>query len=186
MFRDREGFRVRESGKFPNLPAGMEEGTEVMKSIRSKGKLVPAALLTAAVFATVLVAPRVVRAEGRHGGWHHENGWHRHDDDGLWWVAAGALLLSVPFWYAFSQPQPRATTVVVRPQPVVVQSGPQVPWYVSAEKFMGSAQPVSPNQSRTPTWYHCDNPSGYYPYVSQCPGGWQAVPAAPSSAPPGP
>jgi hypothetical protein len=24
-------------------------------------------------------------------------------------------------------------------------------------------------------WYHCDNPSGYYPYVKECPSGWQRV-----------
>jgi len=30
-------------------------------------------------------------------------------------------------------------------------------------------------------WYHCDQPDGYYPYVKECPGGWQTVPAQPSS-----
>ena len=29
-------------------------------------------------------------------------------------------------------------------------------------------------------WYRCDQPSGYYPYVQDCPGGWQTVPAQPS------
>ncbi len=24
-------------------------------------------------------------------------------------------------------------------------------------------------------WYFCENPQGYYPYVSQCPGGWRQV-----------
>jgi hypothetical protein len=32
-------------------------------------------------------------------------------------------------------------------------------------------------------WYYCANPKGYYPYVKNCPGGWQQVPAQP---PPGP
>ena len=22
-------------------------------------------------------------------------------------------------------------------------------------------------------WYRCDSPAGYYPYVKECPGGWQ-------------
>jgi hypothetical protein len=26
-----------------------------------------------------------------------------------------------------------------------------------------------------PTWYYCANPPGYYPYVQECPGGWQPV-----------
>lgn len=31
-------------------------------------------------------------------------------------------------------------------------------------------------------WYYCQNPQGYYPAVSQCPGGWLTVvpPAAPA------
>jgi hypothetical protein len=27
------------------------------------------------------------------------------------------------------------------------------------------------------TWYYCSDPTGYYPYVTQCNAGWQAVPA---------
>lgn len=29
-------------------------------------------------------------------------------------------------------------------------------------------------------WYRCDQPSGYYPYIKDCPAGWQTVPAQPS------
>ncbi len=32
-------------------------------------------------------------------------------------------------------------------------------------------------------WYRCANPAGYYPYVTQCPDGWQRVPASPPAAP---
>ena len=28
------------------------------------------------------------------------------------------------------------------------------------------------------TWYYCSDPPGYYPYVTQCNTGWQAVPAS--------
>src|SRR5271154_5219223 len=27
-------------------------------------------------------------------------------------------------------------------------------------------------------WYYCSDPAGYYPYVTQCYSGWQAVPAS--------
>ena len=27
------------------------------------------------------------------------------------------------------------------------------------------------------SWYYCDNPKGYYPYVGSCAAGWQQVPA---------
>lgn len=28
-------------------------------------------------------------------------------------------------------------------------------------------------------WYYCASARGYYPYVKECPGGWQKVPPAP-------
>jgi hypothetical protein len=28
------------------------------------------------------------------------------------------------------------------------------------------------------TWYYCSDPTGYYPYVTQCKTGWQSVPAS--------
>ena len=28
-------------------------------------------------------------------------------------------------------------------------------------------------------WHHCEDPEGYYPYVKECPGGWQRVPPTP-------
>lgn len=36
--------------------------------------------------------------------------------------------------------------------------------------------PVAPQAQ---TWYYCDNPQGYYPYVSNCASGWRQVPARP-------
>jgi hypothetical protein len=65
----------------------------------------------------------------------------------------------VPFGVPYLYPP-----VVVSPPPVYVQPSPQV--YV---------QPPAPQ----PYWYYCDNPSGYYPYVQQCPGGWRQVAPAP-------
>src|SRR5436309_6873258 len=32
--------------------------------------------------------------------------------------------------------------------------------------------------SASQTWYYCWDPAGYYPYVTQCNTGWQAVPAS--------
>ena len=28
-------------------------------------------------------------------------------------------------------------------------------------------------------WYRCNEPDGYYPYITHCPGGWLQVPAQP-------
>ena len=42
-------------------------------------------------------------------------------------------------------------------------------------------QPVAtaPAPAAAQTWYYCDNPRGYYPYVQSCGAGWRQVPAAP-------
>jgi hypothetical protein len=55
------------------------------------------------------------------------------------------------------------------PPPVIVQQAPDV--YV---------QPL-PQPETQQFWYFCRNPEGYYPYVKQCPNGWQRV--VPSPAP---
>jgi hypothetical protein len=39
--------------------------------------------------------------------------------------------------------------------------------------YYGHSQPYS-----SQTWYYCWDPAGYYPYVTQCNTGWQAVPAS--------
>lgn len=31
-------------------------------------------------------------------------------------------------------------------------------------------------------WYYCEPSRGYYPYVKECPSGWQRVPPAPAPA----
>jgi hypothetical protein len=62
-----------------------------------------------------------------------------------------------PFWGPYWDPYAYPPVVVQSPPPVVVQPSP-------------------PQAS----WYHCDNPEGYYPYVQQCPGGWRPVAPTPS------
>lgn len=42
---------------------------------------------------------------------------------------------------------------------------------VYIEQAEPQAPPVQPSQS----WYYCSKPQGYYPYVKNCPGGWQQV-----------
>jgi|SRR5215813_7345734 len=61
----------------------------------------------------------------------------------------------VPFGIPYAYPP-----VLVAPPPVYVQPTPQV--------YVQSPPPQS-------SWYYCDNPLGYYPYVQQCPAGWRQV-----------
>ena len=95
-------------------------------------------------------------ADWDHGRWHH--GW-RGDRVGWWWIV-GYHWYFVDPWYPYWQPWPPREVIVIdrdRAEPEAVPSGPPPPAY----------------------WYRCDDPSGYYPYVNECAGGWKAVPAVP-------
>lgn len=53
------------------------------------------------------------------------------------------------------------------------------PWgwgyYPPDYSYYGYAAPYTATRSN---WYYCSNPAGYYPYVTQCYGLWQVVPAS--------
>ncbi|PZN69874.1 MAG: hypothetical protein DM484_29055, partial [Candidatus Methylumidiphilus alinenensis] len=48
------------------------------------------------------------------------------------------------------------------------------PVYIQQNNSQSSAQP------QAGYWYYCRDPNGYYPYVKECPGGWQAVAPQPA------
>ena len=87
---------------------------------------------------------------GFHHGFHHFGHFHR--------FGGARIGIGIgPFWGPYWAPYAYPPVVVHSPPPVVVQPSP-------------------PQAS----WYHCDNPEGYYPYVQQCPGGWRPVAPTPS------
>lgn len=55
-----------------------------------------------------------------------------------------------------------------QPQVVVV---PQAPPPVYIEQSQADPEPASAQQY----WYYCKSGKGYYPYVRECPDGWQKV-----------
>ena len=72
-----------------------------------------------------------------------------------------------PYWgWPGPYPYPYAYPYVYAPPAVVVAP----PAYVAP----APAAMVTPQAQ---SWYYCDNPSGYYPYVATCPAGWRQVPA---------
>jgi hypothetical protein len=79
-----------------------------------------------------------------------------------------------PYWGPYYwEPYPYyPPPVVVTPPPVYVQPAPQV-----------QPTPQTPDQppAASSFWYYCENPQGYYPYVQQCPDGWQPVAPTPQS-----
>ena len=73
------------------------------------------------------------------------------------------------FWFPYSFYYPPAyyypPPVYYEPPPVYIQQ-----------------QPLEPGAQ--PYWYYCPNSRAYYPYVKECPGGWDRVPAQPSDPSP--
>lgn len=57
------------------------------------------------------------------------------------------------------------------PAPPVVVTPPPPPVYVERDDEAAPPQ--------TQWWYWCPSAKGYYPYVKECPGGWQRVPPQP-------
>jgi hypothetical protein len=66
--------------------------------------------------------------------------------------------------------------------PPVVVAPPAPPVYIEREdpQMYIEKAPQSPSQGASSGyWYHCNNPEGYYPYIKECPSGWQAVTPTP-------
>lgn len=111
----------------------------------------------AVLLAVALAIPAAANARPGPGGWHGGYyGGHGWGWSGDWVVPAlvGGVIL-----YDLSQPR----TVYVDPAPPVYS----VPLAAPAVQY----------------WYWCAAANAYYPYVSSCPSGWQAVPATPPAVP---
>lgn len=103
------------------------------------------------------------RGYGRHGG----HGGHF----GL------GLYFGVPYSYNY-YPYPYYSYPYSYYPPVVVAPS-QPPVYV--EQGSPSTSQQTSSMPDDYYWYHCDKPEGYYPYVKECPSGWQKVTPTPPS-----
>jgi hypothetical protein len=111
----------------------------------------------------------------RAGHWYH--GWNggRYT---WWWIAGGT-------WYPYPAPVRPYPDPYQPPVVVVQQPQQQPPQYVQQSDPDANVTSTAPlpsapaPSSATQYWYYCASPSGYYPYIAQCQGGWQKVPASP-------
>lgn len=119
----------------------------------------------------VTAVPRLAAAHEHDHHWHgelhewHSGRWyhgHHEGRDGWWWIVGST-------WHYFVRP--------VYPQPIVVTPPPTV--IVQGQVASAPVPPPAPAPAPVQSWYHCNSPQGYYPYVTSCPGGWTTVPAAP-------
>jgi len=167
--------------------------------------LSPSRLLTSLVFLTlsVFVYGLLTSSLAMAGGGHHGGHWgghghgrgHSHGSIGIYLGSGFGGYGPRPFY-----PRPYYPTyygdpyyygyppAVVYQPPVIVTQPAQPPVYVEQPQVQVQPQPQvqaapapapAPAQVAAPTqdyyWYHCDKPEGYYPYVKECPGGWQKV-----------
>jgi hypothetical protein len=89
--------------------------------------------------------------------WHH--GGHAH---------FGVFIGGPGYWYAPYYYPPYYPPVVAVPS--------SLPTYIE----QGGAQPA-PAPSQSNWWYYCADAKAYYPYVKECPAGWQRVAPQPPS-----
>ena len=113
------------------------------------------------VFASMgVLASNAVMAH--HHGRHGHGGHGGHARFGFY---IGAPLFAAPFYPYYAPAYPRYYP------PVVVAPAPP-PVYIE-----NTAVPAAPVTAEAPEnwWYYCMDARGYYPYVRDCPGGWQRV-----------
>lgn len=131
-----------------------------------------AGLLLVAALVAAFASPAALADRGHRG----HAGYYGHGYYGRGYPGVGfGIYLGGPAWWGprYYYPPP----YYYYPPPAVVAVPATPPVYIER----GDAQPA-PEQEATNWWYYCANPSGYYPYVKQCPGGWQRVSPQP---PPG-
>lgn len=127
-----------------------------------------AALVGGSLAATPALAQHWHGGGYYHGGWHGGYGWR----GGYWGPGLGVYIgpgfFPGDYWGGY-YPYPYAYPYAYNAAPVAPQN------YVE----QGDAAPSAAPQAYY--WYRCDGPNGgYYPYVKQCPGGWQKeTPQAP-------
>jgi hypothetical protein len=93
------------------------------------------------------------------GGFHHHHG---HGG------ASVGVVIGTPWLWPYYSPPP---TYLYYPPLAAAPASPPV--YIEQGNEQGDIEAPSSY------WFYCGNPKGYYPYLKDCPGGWQQVPAQP-------
>jgi len=136
-------------------------GTHSLRFVNDKPvRLSPrAAVVLAVALLIAMMQPQTARAQhgGGGGGWHGGGAWNGGSWHQGWYGSRFGWWWVVPDfgWFAYDTP---------------VYPYPDPDAYTQA-------------MSAIPYWYYCQDPAGYYPYVMQCSGPWQPVPAQPAPAP---
>ena len=143
--------------------------------MRTRAHLALLSLVMMMLFVLVAAIPPSAanNRSGWHGGGGHHGGWRRAGWHGGFW--GPRVYIGGPFWY----PGPYAY-----PYPVYAPPLYTAPVYGSPVVEEPLPPPAYVEPRSTAYWYYCQDPPGYYPYVSTCAGGWQQVAPQPSAPAP--
>lgn len=136
-------------------------------------KTIKPALLASVLIATLAAMPATSFARPGHGHGHH----HRHGGVRLGVhigvpLAVGAAAFHYGHRHHFGLSY-YAPPVYYYPAPAPIIVNPAPVTYI--ERPTQSAANTNPGGY----WYYCEDAKSYYPYVKECPGGWQLVPPTP-------
>ena len=93
----------------------------------------------------------------------------------------GAHVVIGPVWGPWWYPPPRYYYPPYPYYPPLVVERAAAPVYI--EQPAAPPPPAAPMQPQANYWYYCDAVKGYYPYVKECPSGWQRVLPLPPGQP---
>ena len=125
------------------------------------------AVLMLLVFAAVSESAMARGGRGGHGGGHGHGG-----RIGVG-IALGLPLYGLGYYSGYYP-------AYAYPAPAYAYPGPAMaPSSVYVEQGYAAAPQAAPAPAQPQDWYFCAGSNGYYPYVRECPGGWQRVPAQP-------
>jgi hypothetical protein len=131
---------------------------------------------------------------GWNGGWNHWNGnwsgwngwgWWNHGWHGGWWgwgwpgwCCNSWHGSSISFSFAFPVVYPYYVYPYYPYYPYYAAYPPAYPVSPPAEST-SPPPPAAAGPAPQQSWYYCNDPKGFYPYVQNCRTGWTAVPTAP-------
>ena len=94
-------------------------------------------------------------------------------------VGIGVPLVGPAPWYPY--PPAYYPPAYYAPPPVYVAPPPV---YAPPPAAYYPPAPPATIAPQAQSWYYCDKPKGYYPYVQNCNAGWRPVPADPGAGAP--
>ena len=127
------------------------------------------------LFGTLASGAAMAQHRG-HGGGH--GGGHGYGGHVRFGISLGFPIYAPGYFPAPYYPYPAyADPAPVYVYPPIVMGSSSPPVYVE----QGAAQAAPAPSQAQGDWYYCAASKAYYPYVGECPAGWQRVPAQPPS-----